>query len=99
MKKILVAENGLDTRMNWENANYACSKLGNGWRLPTQDELKAMYEQLHQNGKGSFQTAFYWSSIEIGYNNKYARFVSFNGGDSHYFRKDATYYVQAVQTI
>ena len=30
--------------MNYDEATEACSKLGDGWRLPTRDELEKIYE-------------------------------------------------------
>ena len=30
--------------MNWNEANSACLGLGNGWRLPTKDELNLICE-------------------------------------------------------
>jgi hypothetical protein len=34
-------------------------ELGNGWRLPTYNELKLMYEELYLKGFGNFQTGYY----------------------------------------
>ena len=41
---------------------YAFSSLGDGWRLPTKEELKGMYELLHRKGRGNFEKVWYWSS-------------------------------------
>ena len=30
--------------MNWDDAMKACADLGDGWRLPTKDELNLLYE-------------------------------------------------------
>ena len=49
-------------RMNWEEAKKACADLGDGWRLPTMDELKKMYEL--KDKIGGFEKGFYWSSME-----------------------------------
>ncbi len=50
---------------SWYEARQACEQLGNGWRLPTKFELKAMYTQLHLNGKGNFRDGYcYWRSSE-----------------------------------
>mgnify|MGYP003785406487 CR=1 FL=1 len=46
--------------MNWEDAKKACADLGDGWRLPTKDELNILY---HNKDKiGGFTLVNYWSS-------------------------------------
>jgi len=57
--------------MNWENAVEICASLKTngigGWRLPTKEELSAMYE-LYRRGLGDFPgNNYYWSSEESGY--------------------------------
>lgn len=44
--------------------------MNSNWRLPTQDELNAMYERLQSRDQGGFASAYYWSSSE--YNEDYA---------------------------
>ena len=51
----LVAENDFPVRMNRDDAMRACQNLGNGWRLPSKEELKAMHTELHLKGKGNFK--------------------------------------------
>ena len=64
---IQVAKEDFPNGLNWDDAMAACHNLGNGWRLPNKEELKAMYEQLHTNGKGNFGTdGDYWSSSDNG---------------------------------
>jgi len=63
---IYVAENDIIKPMNWENANSAIVELYPRWRLPTIDELEAMYNQLHKHGKGNFKETIYWSGSEFG---------------------------------
>jgi len=60
--QIEVAENDFVNRLNWEDAIRECQNLGNGWRLPSIKELKAMYNQLHSKGEGNFKPRPYWSS-------------------------------------
>jgi len=60
---IQIANNDLPNQMTWREAMNACDNLGNGWRIPTKKELVAMFEQLHQNGRGNFNVDdWYWSS-------------------------------------
>jgi regulator of replication initiation timing len=47
----------------WDNAKKACADLGDGWRLPTKDELNILYE--NKDKIGGFAEGFtYWSSTE-----------------------------------
>lgn len=57
---IEVAQNDFPTDMNWANANDSCAKLGEGWRLPTKDELHLLFEKKDEIG--GFVTQYYWSS-------------------------------------
>ena len=66
--ELQVADNDFFDTMTWIEATRACSELGIGWRLPTTEELKAMYYQLRNKGKGNFSCIplNYWSSEEGG---------------------------------
>ena len=46
--------------MNWDDATIACAKLGNGWRLPTKDEV----DLLKINRLKVDFNKGYWSSLE-----------------------------------
>jgi len=59
-KRIQVAENDLERKMNWNGAIIRAKEL-EGWRLPTDKELKQMNNQLHEKGKGNFKNDdYYW---------------------------------------
>jgi len=77
-EQIQVAENDFSDMMPWDEAMSACEELGNGWRLPSLDELMAMYEQLHKHGKGNFKDEYYWSSSKD--NSGLDWSVAFSGG-------------------
>lgn len=96
-KKIQVAEKDLDTLMNWEDAKKTCSKLGRGWRLPTKDELKAMYEQLWKKGLGNYQGNLYWSSTELDNLTAWGQDLGF--GYQYVFSRYNTYRVRAVRAF
>jgi len=102
---VQVAENDFPSRMTWYDAMKGCQNLGNGWRLPSIEELNAMYSQLHKNGKGHFKTGTlnsrYWSSEEFDVNN--ALSLSFY---SYHFYSDGDYgdkfdigHVRAVRNL
>lgn len=64
-QKIQVAENDFPDKMNWKDAMSACAGLGNGWRLPTREELLEMKWRLYKEGKGNFKNnSIYWSSSQ-----------------------------------
>jgi hypothetical protein len=91
-----IAQHDFEKYMTWDDAKKACAALGDGWRLPTKEELNELYK--HQDKIGGFAAAYYWSSGEDG--NDYAWNQSFaNGSQYDYDAKDATYYVRAVRAI
>lgn len=47
---------------DWETAMEMCSSLGDGWRLPTLEELELLYQ--NRDAIGGFALAYYWSSTE-----------------------------------
>ncbi len=65
----------------WDAAVKDCEALGDGWRMPTKDELNQMY--LKKETIGGFGAYYYWSSSEYyAYNAWYQNFSSgFQGSD------------------
>ena len=57
-----VAGIDFDHLMVWDQAVAACKELGNGWRLPTPEEQKLMYQ--HKDSLGKFTSDLYWNSFE-----------------------------------
>ena len=45
-------DNGVD--INWHDATKFCANFGDGWRLPTVDELKSIYDKNHRIQCGAF---------------------------------------------
>jgi len=80
-------------KFTWKDAKEACAALGDGWRLPTREELHLMW----LNKDDSFAAAIYWSSSEI--NNNYAWYQYFDNGLQNYNGKANTYYVRAVRDV
>ena len=90
-----VAQNNFPGLFNWANAKASCSKLENGWRLPTIDELNILYQNRSKiTGIGNLT---YWSSTEDG--NDYAFEVNFFSGRQGTTPKLSYAYVRAVKTI
>ncbi len=97
--EVQVGNQDFSDRMNWEEAKRACNDLGDGWRLPTKEELKAIFNQLHKNGEGNFESDGYWSNTEVDI--YLAWYFDFNTGSADYYDKDhlTTYLVRAVRTL
>ena len=50
LKNIEVARNDFPNTQNWNDAIAKCNKLGEGWRLPTSDELNKLYNNKKKIG-------------------------------------------------
>jgi hypothetical protein len=73
----------------------ACAKLGDGWRLPTLEELNVLYE--NKDKIDGFANSYYHSSKEDGTFGSWV-WCSFNGKQYSY-GKGEWYYFFAVRTI
>jgi hypothetical protein len=80
---------------NWEDAKKLCEDLGDGWRLPTREELHLMW--LNRESIGGFAAAYYWSSSELNDYGACGQFFSV-GLQGNYF-KSSTDFVRAVRDI
>ncbi len=82
--------------MTWEDAKAECAKLGDGWRLPTKDELDILYR--NRQTIGGFVGDVYWSSTEYG--NYSAWRQSFSNGFQNFSISSSTdNSVRAVRTF
>ena len=82
--------------MEWEEAKKACKNIGDGWRLPSKDELNLLYENKEKIG--GFVNRYYWSSTEYGADKAWRQ--TFNSGYvNEGYGKNFTYYVRAVRTF
>lgn len=79
----------------WEDAKKVCKELGDGWRLPTREELHLMW--LNKDTIGGFAAASYWSSSE--FNSNLAWYQIFDNGSQFNYDKNYTGYVRAVRDI
>ena len=82
--------------LTWQEAINYCKKLGEGWRLPSKEELSFMYLE-HKKGLGGFIEGIYVSSSE--YNRSNIWFQYFNDGGQEYFGKGRISRVRAVRDI
>lgn len=64
-KKIEVALKDFPHKLNLDQARVACKNLGNGFRLPTKEELEIVHQDLYLKGKVKFKDKknkdFYWT--------------------------------------
>jgi hypothetical protein len=86
--------------MYWGDAKKACESLGDGWRMPTKDELNILYQNKDKiGGFDSRGGISYWSSVTTGYSNFYAFTQSFYDGNQSFSNREYTYYVRAVKSL
>jgi hypothetical protein len=87
--------------MDWKTAKTACDELIlNGysdWRLPTKDELNAIYVNLKKLGVGGFADNYYWSSTEHDDGSAWNQLFSSGSQDSR--DKVSTVYVRAIRAF
>jgi hypothetical protein len=90
-----------ETDCNWNDAKQWCQNHGDGWRLPTKDELLAIYNNkldvncwLKEYNSGTLKDYYYWSSIE--YDSVRAWRVNISDGHTFDYYKYFDYYVRAV---
>ena len=55
-----IAQYDFPSDLNWDESNAACLALGDGWRLPSFDELKFLYQNRVAIGMNQYR---YWSSL------------------------------------
>ena len=67
------------------------------WFLPSKDELDLIYQNLHDQGLGGFDTSTYWSSSEERYRDAWRQ--DFGSGSSTSGEKDESQRVRAVRAF
>ena len=85
-------------KMTWDDAKKACTDLGDGWILPTYEELKILFE--NKDKIGGFANSSYWSSSD-GSKNDNASMLDFNDAGERgllFGGRDYGHYVRAVRS-
>jgi len=82
-------------RMSWDDAKKTCAALGDGWRLPTKQELEILY--VNNQKIGGFDDNYYWSSTEAGYFDAWLQ--SFSSGGQVFYFKYYSGYVRAIRAF
>lgn len=80
---------------SWNYAKIVCAELGDGWRLPTIEELHFM--RLNSSVIGNFAAAHYWSYSE--YNDNLAWSENFSNGYQNFNYKRNIFHVRAVRDL
>lgn len=93
---LLVAQYDFPKVMNWSDAKKACAELGDGWRLPTKDELNSLY--LNKYEIGFFTDDGYWSATEVDNSNAWLQFFS-TGYRNNGVSKNNKFDVRAVRSL
>ena len=100
---IEVAQYDFPERMNREYAKKACAYLGEGWRLPSKEELNILYQNKVAIG-GFFEgdsidnaISVYWSSTEADLNGAWVQ--DFDGGSQPTRTKRQNFYFRAVRSF
>jgi hypothetical protein len=87
--------------MDWNSVKTACDELIlNGysdWRLPSKEELNALYVNLKQIRVGGFANYYYWSSTED--DNTSAWKQDFSNGEQNGNNKNNKFNVRAVRAF
>ncbi len=81
--------------MNFAEAKRACEAKGNGWHLPTKEELQKLYE--NKDKVSGLKTNFYWSSSEdysgVAWGQRFSSGFQADG------RETDSFYVRAVRAF
>ena len=91
---------GSKKKMSWNEALAYAKTLGNGWRLPTIQELLSLIDFSENNPackiNGTY-SSYYWSSTIYANDMDDAWHVDFYDGDMGYSCKGNSYYVRCIK--
>jgi hypothetical protein len=83
-------------KMGWINAKQWCDSLGEGWRLPTSEELKATFESKTE---GFIVGNHYWTSYFYGNSSSWFGYKENGEIDCDYTSRDNKNSVRLVKNI
>jgi hypothetical protein len=92
--KLEVSQYDFPIKMNHNDAKKACTDLGEGWRLPTKEELNYLF--LNRDGITGFTNNNYWSIATN--NGSGAWSQNFSNGFQNLIFNIYTYSIRAVRT-
>ena len=92
-----VAKYDFPDKINWYGAYNACARIGDGWRLPTQDELNTLYQNKNEIGNFSEDKQYWSSTLSWNDDNMWLQF--FDDGSQKFSSKDLMIYVRAVRSL
>jgi hypothetical protein len=96
IENLEIAQYDFPEKMSWQSAQSACVSLANGWRLPTEDELKILY--YFKDKTCCIGDWNYWSSNEyekcLSAYNHYKK----NPNRTYYYGMKYRKYVRAVKS-
>ena len=81
--------------MNWNDAIKACEALGDGWKLPSKDQLNTLYKNKEKIS--GFVNDAYWSSTNNGDYEVWRQY--FSDGNQVLTQKQAVGYVRAIREL
>jgi hypothetical protein len=90
-----VAQFDFQSKMNWTDAKNSCIMLGEGWRLPTKEELNIIYMNISKIGDVSEDG--YWTSTENGSDKAWRQYLTTGGQYTDV--KYGSGYVRAVKSF
>src|SRR5574344_80894 len=73
-------------KYTWTQAKGRCSQKGNGWYLPSKEELNSMYNQKEEIG--GFSGNYYWGSTEYSSSNAWSQYFA-NGSQHNDYKSDS----------
>ena len=89
-------------KRNWEDSIIYATTLGDGWRLPTIEELSSIIDYTTHSPAcriESCRSSFYWSGSPYDHYSDYAWNVNFGYGYVLNYFKDYHYYVRCVREL
>ena len=95
-EQIEVYPKNLDGAYSWNDAIAACEALGDGWHLPTKEELNLLFSNKEKID--GFKEGDYWSCSEYSTTGAWGQYWhSGNPGYQFNANKTSAYYVRAVR--